>query len=143
MSSHVRELFAIRCDSESETLISSKMEAQAWDAISALVQFLEHETYPAMKKSMFSWKNHEAYLANARETYAWRDVIDLIKASDLAEVSLQLEREERTFLSLVKSKPIMLRMAGEITNALLHSYTNRHRITFFQCDSKDPSRPAT
>ncbi|MDH2899435.1 MAG: hypothetical protein PXY39_00530 [archaeon] len=120
-------------------MISSKMEAQAWDSILTLVQFLERDKYASVKRSLFSWKDQEAYLVNAKETYAWRSVIDSIKAADLSEVASQLEREGKNSSSLVRSKPIMLRVAGEITNALLHSYTNHHRITFFQCDSRDPS----
>ncbi len=139
MSATANKLFTIRCDSESRILISSKMEAQAWDSILTLVQFLERDKYASVKRSLFSWKDQEAYLVNAKETYAWRSVIDSIKAADLSEVASQLQREGKNPSSLVRSKPIMLRVAGEITNALLHSYTIHHRITFFQCDSRDPS----
>lgn len=139
MAATAKELFTIRCDTESGVLISSQMEAEAWDSIFTLVQFLERDKYASVKRALFSWKDQEAYLANAKETYAWRGVIDSIKAVDLSEVASQLESEGKNSSSLVRSKPIMLRVAGEITNALLHSYTSQHRITFFQCDSSDPS----
>jgi hypothetical protein len=134
------ELFAIRCDTESRSLISSKIEAEAWDSISSLAEFLERERYPSVKESLFGWRDQEAHLASARETYAWRGVIESIKAADLSEITAQIEKIGNVSpFSLTKSKPIMLRIAGEITNALLHSYTNHHKITFFQCDLKDPS----
>ncbi len=126
-----KSLYAIRCDTESGTLISSKIELEAWNAILAFVEILEHEKHISVKQSLFYLMDHEAHLASAGETYAWRNVIDSIKASDLSEVSSRSKSHGATFSALVKSKPIMLRMAGEISNALLHSYTNRHKITFF------------
>jgi hypothetical protein len=132
------EWFAIRCDSESQSLISSKIEREAWDSIQRLAEFLvQKEKSPAVRNSLFAWREQKAHLADARETYAWRGLIDSIKAADLSEAALQMQRNQKytRASSLVTSKPIMLRIAGEITNALLHSYTYKHRITFFQCES--------
>lgn len=128
-------LFGIRCDTESARLISSKIESEAWESIETLVEFLRSDEDIAVKRELFSWKYEMSHLASAKETYAWRKVIDSIKASDLGLVGSEFDRSRKTTLTLAKSKPIMLRIAGEITNALLHSYSNRHRITYFQCDS--------
>jgi hypothetical protein len=136
-------IFAIRCENESQTLISNRIEGEAWDSIESLAEFLEREKYPSVKEAMFLWRYEESHLASARETYAWRGFIDLIKSSDLAEIASRMKRVGTTSFSLVRSRPIMLRITGEITSALLHSYTNRHRITFFQCDSKEPFRVPT
>ena len=121
--------FAIRCDTEGGTVLSSEIEVDAWDAIEQLISFLNKEN----AKGMFNWKSRDRR-TEAREVYAWRSSIDLIKDSDLSVVDIS-----GVVSPLTRSKPIMLRMAGEITNALLHSYNLGHRITFFQCDEKEPS----
>lgn len=127
-------LYAIRCENESGLTLSSEMEVEAWTAIVTLVGFLNRGTEA---KDLFLWKDRKSHLANARETYAWRGVIDSIKESDLARIGVEIDAERKVGGSpplpapLIRSKPIMLRMAGEITNALIHSYNNRHSITFF------------
>jgi hypothetical protein len=132
--------FAISCDTESSMLISSKLEIEAWDSILSLVEILRRDKYPSVKDSLFAWRYQQSYLSNAKQTYEWRGIIDSIKEANLSALASELQREGRMNPSeLVKSRPIMLRVAGEITNALIHSYTNQHRISFFQCDFTEPS----
>lgn len=127
---------AFICESESGTLLSSKLEQEAWDANQTLVEFLGSEKFPSVEDTLFSWKKSgSSHLANAKETYSWREVIDSIKAADLEELSMAIEGIGEKPPALLKSKPIMLRVAGEITNSLLHSYNNRHKIKFVQYDS--------
>lgn len=155
-----QRLFAIRCENEGGAILSSRIEGEAWDSIERLVELLGKREGTRATSSMssmvhgssiasdtlFSWRHEENHLAGAREAYAWRDAIDQIKACDLDEIASSYSKRARSNVSpssreieLMKSKPIMLRLAGEITNTLLHSYNNRHEITFFQCDSTEPS----
>ena len=111
--------YAIKCESEN-LLISNKIEGNAWDSIQELVKTLKPATYLLL----FAWQQEQNHVASAREVYAWRDMIESIKASELSEV------DSKRRYSLLKSKPIMLRLAGEIANALIHSYNNKHKISF-------------
>lgn len=126
----------IRCDNEQGLVISSEMEEEAWKAIERLMPLLRQDR--TFLESLFSWKQKASTIASARETYSWRGAIDLIKENDLGEKCGSL-KEDPEILFLMKSKPIMLRMAGEITNALIHSYNLQHRITFTQRVSAEPS----
>jgi hypothetical protein len=134
-------VFAILCDSE-QVVLSSKTEDKAWTAVEALAQQLNSSLSEAGLRVMFGWKG-KSHMADAKETYAWRRTIDSIKESDLsAQASMWTGASEDVRL-LIKSRPIMLRMAGEITNALMHSYQNRHKISFSQIESVEPSGRAT
>lgn len=126
----------IRCNSEKGLLLSSEMESQAWQAIEGLMPVLGED--PSFTALLFAWKRELESLASARESYAWRKAIDMIKENDLGEKCKSLKMDE-SVLSLMKSKPIMLRVAGEITNALIHSYSLRHKIAFVQIASTEPS----
>ncbi|MGI0084044.1 MAG: hypothetical protein ACREBQ_03080 [Nitrososphaerales archaeon] len=117
-------------------MLSSEMELQVWQAIERLMPVLDEGL--SLATLLFSWKKEPESLTSARETYAWRKAIDMIKESDLQEKCRSLEIEG-SVLSLMNSKPIMLRIAGEITNSLIHSYNLRHRIAFFQTASTEPS----
>ncbi len=131
--------FTIRCQDENRIALSSDMEIEAWKAIQELAELLKHDLYPSVTKALFSWKGEPEHLASAKETYAWRDLIETIKLNDLDALTAGAEEDNVAVSRLMKSKPIMLRMAGEITNALIHSYDNRHRITLDQNDSVRPS----
>jgi hypothetical protein len=125
---------AIRCDSEPGVILSSDLESEAWDAIETLVNSLNSRGQ--IVGNLFLWKSNKSHIAKAKETYAWRAVIDLIKENDLGKLGQEIELEALKNSNshpsqLLRSKPIMLRVAGEITNALIHSYNNRHAITFF------------
>ncbi len=128
--------YAIRCESEQGLVLSNEIEQEAWEAIERLIPLLVKDE--AFIGYLFSWKGRPSSTASARETYSWRRAIDLIKESDLGE-KCNASKENPRIVILMKSKPIMLRMAGEITNALLHSYNLGHKITFFQSSRTVPS----
>ncbi len=134
----MEDSFAIRCDEE-QTILSSKMDKTAWVSIEKLVACLNHDPSSPANGQMFGWMS-KGYLANARDAYGWRRAIERIKEEDLAAV---IARYGEGAASLAKSKPIMLKIAGEITNALIHSYQDRHRISFVQIEDVDPSGSAT
>jgi hypothetical protein len=121
------------------------MGLEAWNSIEKLVEALgiqeeSNISYEGRSCGLFDWMEGENYLATARETYSWRRVIDSIKDADLTRLDLQIQEKGRTQpTALVRSKPIMLRVAGEITNALIHSYARQHKIRFAQRDFIDPS----
>ena len=117
-------------------MLSSEMESEAWQAIERLIPVLADDA--SFVALLFSWKGAGGSLTSARETYAWRKAIDMIKENDLEEKCKSLVIEGPV-LSLMKSKPIMLRVAGEITNSLMHSYNLRHKIVFFHTASTEPS----
>jgi predicted component of viral defense system (DUF524 family) len=111
------------------------MEREAWRAIERLIPLLASKE--DISENLFSWKLRPKRIVSARETYSWRRAIDLIKEANLDEKCAAL-KENPEVLFLMKSKPIMLRMAGEITSALLHSYNLAHKITFSQSSSTKP-----
>lgn len=84
------------------------------------------------------WKNKPKRKAIAKDPYAWRAVIDTLKNSDLKAMCMGKTAED---LVVLTDKPLMLKIAGEITSALMHSYNLGHRISFSrsQNDSKEPS----
>jgi hypothetical protein len=118
------------------------MDNVAWVSIETLVRSLGSKSGGADPK-LFGWKER-GYLAQPKDPFTWRRIIDEIKDKDLSFIASTLdgEQEERV-ASLMKSKPIMLKIAGEITNALYHSYQNRHKISLVQIESMDPSGFAT
>jgi hypothetical protein len=130
--------FAITCDDE-RTILSSQMDKAAWVSIEKLIECLNRDSSSSISGQMFGWKS-KGYLANARDAYGWRRAIERIKEEDLLAA---LRRCGEESASLARSKPIMLKIAGEITNALIHSYQGRHKISFIQIEDVDPSGRAT
>jgi hypothetical protein len=128
-------LFAIRCEEE-DLVLSNPMESNAWAAIERLISLLQSENQSSLN-GLFAWKERR-HLATAKEVYSWRGAIEVIKDADLNR-EWAGSKGDPSLPSLMRSKPIMLRLTGEITNALLHSYNLKHRITFFQCHSTEPS----
>ncbi len=124
-------LYSIKCLDENSRTLSSEMELRAWDSIEFLVKTLLGQE-PPKQKELFGWKYEKSHVATASESYGWRSAIDYIKGANLSDLGGQEEEKAAidSQFSLVRSKPIMLRLAGEITNALLHSYDNRHRLSF-------------
>lgn len=86
-------------------------------------------------ENLYAWKGSK-HLASAKEPYAWRAALEEIKDSDL---SAKCQSESREAAVIMADKPTMLKIAGEITNALLHSYTARHKVSFVQRTSNVPS----
>jgi hypothetical protein len=120
----------IRC-LEEDKIISSDIEVDGWISIrNVLLNLTGRENC----ELLFSWEDRKS-IATAKEVYAWRRAIDVIKEHDLAK---ELGPVARDSPALMKSRPIMLKIAGEITTALMHSYDNRHRI-FIQSSSTVPS----
>jgi hypothetical protein len=121
----------IRCLEENK-IISSSIEEDGWISIrNVLLRLTGRENC----ELLFSWKDRKS-IATAKEVYAWRRAIDVIKEHDLAK---ELGPVTRDSPALMKSRPIMLKIAGEITTALMHSYDNRHRIFVIQSSSTVPS----
>lgn len=127
--------YAISCDVESGLVLSNKRALDTWEALQSLVRILVEVSGFSSLEVLNSWKQPH-HLANAREPYAWRSVLEEIKNSNLREKCAGVEGE---YLTLITDKPTMLKVAGEITNSLLHSYTMRHALTFGQYVSKVPS----
>jgi hypothetical protein len=125
-----KDLYSIKCLDENSRILSSEMELRAWDSVEFLVKkLLEQE--PPKQKELFGWKYEKSHVASARESYGWRSAIDCIKEANLSDLGGQEEKAAiDSVFSLVRSRPIMLRLAGEITNALIHSYDTRHRLSF-------------
>jgi hypothetical protein len=86
--------------------------------------------------TLYSWKDGH-HRSTPKEAYAWRAVLEEIKASNLsAKCASHPDREQAM---LMADKPAMLKIAGEITNGLMHSYASGHRITLSQRVLKVPS----
>jgi hypothetical protein len=133
--------FSIVCTDEPlSTGLSNERPLGVWIALDELVLALLKESAFASEYTLFAWKSEPRHLATAKEPYAWRSAIEEIKNSDLPSRA-QIFRVDPEKFVLVTDKPVMLKIAGEITSALLHSYSSRHRISFVpvQSTSKDPS----
>ena len=125
----MEEQYAIFCDTESSVL-SNKRDKELWDSLFRLVQILEEGSgnSQASAVTLFAWSKEPRHVTVAKEPYAWRAIIELIKNSDLVAIcSGIVSRDE---LSILADKPTMLKISGEVTNALIHSYNSRHAITF-------------
>ena len=125
MSRH--DQYSIVCDDEDNLQLSNYHEAEVWDSLEKLLLILVRDNQFTAMRTLFAWKETRGYRANAKEAYSWRSAIEEIKNSDLMKKGEGLKRSE---LLLIADKPAMLKMAGETANALLHSYTRRHAITF-------------
>ncbi|MGA2875227.1 MAG: hypothetical protein ABSE82_06775 [Nitrososphaerales archaeon] len=127
--------YALVCDDESGLVLSNWRALEVWSALEKLIQMLLKDSDFSNFKVLYSWKENH-HLAVAKEPYAWRAAIEEIKNSDLTAKCAMIEnREEATLMS---DKPTMLKIAGEITNGLMHSYAARHKLNFSQRVSKVP-----
>jgi len=120
-------------------ILSNERTENTWNSVDDLIRILLKDSKFASDTDLFAWRK-PAHLASAREPYAWRAAIEEIKSSDLTAKCEELSADDERFV-LTTDKPAMLKIAGEITNSLFHSYTSRHRISFvpFQSVSKLPS----
>jgi hypothetical protein len=133
--------YAIICTEEpAGTFLSNQRKKLVWDTLDELLKTLLHTSQFADESILFSWKRESKHLASAREPYSWRAALDEIKNSDLPSKCETFRGDAEKFV-LITDKPVMLKIAGEITNSLLHSYSSRHRISFspVQRVSKVPS----
>jgi hypothetical protein len=133
--------FSIVCTDEPlSSGLSNERPLEVWLALEELVLALLRESAFASESALFAWKSELRHVATAKEPYAWRAAIEEIKNSDLPSKA-QIFRVSPEKFVLVTDKPVMLKIAGEITSALLHSYSSRHRISFVQVQStsKEPS----
>jgi hypothetical protein len=130
---------AIVCTDE-PLILSNERALEVWNTLDELLEILLKESPFASSSTLFAWKSEPRHLASAKEPYAWRAAIEEIKNSDLTAKCVAL-KDNSEKLVLITDKPVMLKIAGEITNAALHSYTSRHRISFVpvQRESKVPS----
>lgn len=106
-----------------------------WSSLERLIALLLIDSRFSSLDTLYAWKEGQ-HAALAKEPYAWRAALEEIKNSDLSAKCSGLSREEAV---LMADKPTMLKIAGEITNALMHSYTSRHKIRFVQ---KTPNVPS-
>ena len=129
------KFYVITCDDEGILPLSNKHTRQIWMSVQKLLSILVRDDQFASIQTLFVWRERPHYRATAKEAYAWRGAIEEIKNNDLANKCKGLSHSEALLLA---DKPAMLKLAGETTNALLHSYTRGHAITF-QNDSNVPS----
>jgi len=128
--------FAIICEDESGLALSNEHSRDIWDSLQDLMTVLLKDSKFADESILSSWK--ETYhRATAKEPYAWRAALEEIKNSDLGAKCSEFRGNEE--FVLMTDKPTMLKIAGEITTSLLHSYSSRHRTSFVQSVSKVPS----
>ena len=127
--------YALCCEDESGLVISNWRTLEVWEALEKLIRILLRDSDFSNFSVLYAWKESH-HLAQAKEPYAWRAAIEEIKNSDLTAKCEEIEnREEATLMS---DKPTMLKIAGEITNSLMHSYTARHKLNFAQRASNVP-----
>ena len=127
--------YAISCDDESGLYLSNKRSLEMWQALERLIEILVESSGFVSTSVLTEWKKPH-HIALAKEPYAWRSALEEIKNSDLTEKCASVDRDS---ITLMTDKPTMLKIAGEVTNSLLHSYTNKHALTFAQYVSKVPS----
>jgi hypothetical protein len=117
---------AINCDTELR-LLSNEHPSEIWDSFQLMMDYLVEQTKFAKPEILFAWKQPH-HQAEAKEPYTWRSALDELKNSDLT--ALCSGARGREDFVLMTDKPTMLKIGGEITNSLMHSYTSRHKITF-------------
>ncbi len=127
--------YALSCDDEPGLVLSNWRALEVWGALEKLIQILLKDSNFSNFKVLYAWKENR-HLALAKEPYAWRAAIEEIKNSDLTAKCAMIENREEA--ALMSDKPTMLKIAGEITNSLMHSYTARHKLNFSQRVSKVP-----
>lgn len=123
------------CINESGTILSNWRALETWESLEKLIAILLKDSNFSSHEMLYAWKEGQ-HLALAKEPYAWRAALEEIKNTDLSAKCSGVSKEEAV---LMADKPTMLKVAGEITNALMHSYTSRHKISFVQRASKVPS----
>ena len=123
------------CDDEGNSPLANTHAREIWVSVQKLLEILVEDSQFSSMHTLFAWKERLHYRVTAKEAYAWRSAIEEIKNNDLVEKCKGLNASESL---LMEDKPAMLKIAGETTNALLHSYTRGHAITF-QKDSNVPS----
>ncbi len=128
--------FAITCDDENGAVLSNKSELSTWQALEGLVGIFKEKSLVGSFDAFIAMKI-SGHAASARETYAWREVLEAIKNNDLKELCAGFK--DQMIQSLIMDRPVMLKIAGEVTNALMHSYNLKHKITFSQISPNDPS----
>ena len=126
---------AISCDNES-LVLSNERSPELWGTFQTAIKALVREAKFAPQETLLAWKEPH-HLATAKESYSWRAALEELKNSDLP-VLFKDFRGEEDFV-LMTDKPTMLKIGGEVTNSVLHSYTLKHRITFGQITSNEPS----
>jgi hypothetical protein len=127
--------YSISCDDESGLVLSNWRALEVWEALEKLIAILLKDSGFSTFDMLYAWKEKH-HQALAKEPYVWRAAIEEIKNSDLtAKCSKVANREEATLMS---DKPTMLKIAGEVTNSLMHSYTSRHKLSFAQRASNVP-----
>jgi len=127
--------YALCCDDESGLALSNWRALETWEALEKLILILLKDSNFSTHSMLYSWKDGH-HLALAKEPYSWRAALEEIKSSDLSVKCAGLEKGEEKIL--MADKPAMLKIAGEITNGLMHSYTTRHKVSFDHRVSKVP-----
>ena len=125
----------IVCEDEGGRALSNDHDIDLWNALDLLVNILKTSS-DLPTEALEAWKSPR-HSVSAREVYAWRAAIEEIKNSELA--ARCTGRKNDPLYGLMTDKPAMLKISGEITNALMHGYNSRHRITYTQSVSKVPS----
>ncbi|MGI0091644.1 MAG: hypothetical protein ACREBS_08045 [Nitrososphaerales archaeon] len=133
----MQEEYAISCDDEHGLVLSNYHALDIWEALGDLIEILRKQSNFSSQEMLFSWKEKPRHHAQAREPYAWRAAMEEIKNSDLPAKCADVK--DRFAATLMSDKPVMLKIAGEITSCLMHSYSSRHRLSFSQRVSKVPS----
>ena len=127
--------FSIVClDEPSSPELSNNHPEEIWSALEILVLALMSggeggTTDNTSIAALFAWKGPAGRRVSAREAYAWRGVIDEIKSADLNEVASKIKISPDSSV-LLRDRPAMLKIAGEVANALFHSYTAKHSVAF-------------
>ena len=116
-------------------MISNVIDEEVWNAFHQMIEILVTKFSLASLDTLFAWRQH-VHIALAKEPYSWRGVLDALKDSDLSEICQAYKGKEE--FALMTDKPKMLKIGGEITNGLMHSYTSKHKISFRQIVSKEP-----
>jgi hypothetical protein len=129
-------VYALSCDDESGLVLSNWHALEVWRTLEKLIQILLKDSDFSTHDALYSWKE-DHHQALAKEPYAWRAAIEEIKNCDLNAKCSSVENREEA--NLMSDKPAMLKLAGEITNSLMHSYSARHKLSFTQRISKIPS----
>lgn len=125
----------MRCEVEPSRILSNWRSLDIWQALEKLIIILLKDSGFSSFQTLYAWKQAK-HLALANEPYAWRAALEEIKNSDLSVMCAGVPPEDSV---LMADKPVMLKVAGEITNALMHSYDARHRVSFVQRTSNVPS----
>jgi hypothetical protein len=121
--------FVIICDDEGGMALSNERGMKVWKALDDLLLRLLSDTQFADESTLYSWQKEPRHSASAKEPYAWRAALEEIKNTDLTSKCESFREDSEKFI-VMTDKPTMLKVAGEITSCLLHSYTSRHKISF-------------